>query len=296
MKRVVALVACHNRKDRTVGCFESYFAQEADGIDVSAVLVDDGSTDGTSEVVRERFPRVTIVPSDGSLYWARAMALAEACATGAGPEFLLWLNDDVVLYRSALRTLLATAGAAGEACVVAGYTVDPTTRRPSYGGADRVDWHPLRFRLTTPADGRAVATDTFNGNVVLVPRRVYQALGGIDGGFEHAFADFDYGLRARKLGFEVVVAGAPVGECRRNTHAPWRDASLSLVDRFRLLLGPKGVPIGSSARYLRRHGGRLWPIYFGATYVKATTDHVRTRIRGPRREPLAPAEQSKSDL
>jgi GT2 family glycosyltransferase len=289
MTRVVALLACHNRRDRTLRSLESLFAQEVEGIAVGAVLVDDGSTDGTSDAVRSRFEDIEIVRADGSLYWARAMALAEQHAMAHRPEFLLWLNDDVVLYPSALRTLVATDQADGGARIVAGYTVDPATGVPTYGGASRVDWHPLRFRLVVPAESRATSADTFNGNVVLVPRAISQAVGGIDGRFEHAFADYDYGLRARSLGFEIVVAGAAVGECRRDYEAArWRDSSLPLVARYRLMLGRKGVPIASSARYLRRHGGALWPVYVVATYAKVAVDHIRARLaRGNRRADTA---------
>ena len=191
MTRVVALIACHNRRDNTVACLESLFADELDGLEVSAVLVDDGSTDGTSDAVRSRFRDVEIVPSDGSLYWARSMALAEKCAAAHSPEYLLWLNDDVVLYETALATLLSAAADHGAARIVVGYTLDPASGVPSYGGANRVDWHPLRFRLVTPVAGESTSSDTFNGNVVLVPKEVYEAVGGIDGSFEHAFADFD---------------------------------------------------------------------------------------------------------
>jgi GT2 family glycosyltransferase len=283
MTRVIALLACHNRRDRTIRSLESLFAQKIDGVEVSAVLVDDGSSDGTSTEVRSRFEDVEIVQGDGSLFWARAMALAEERAIQQHPEFLLWLNDDVVLAPNALETLIDTSDV-DDPHVVAGYLLDLDTDEPSYGGADRVDWHPMRFRMVIPTNGEPVACDTFNGNVVLVPRVVYEAVGGIDGRFEHAFADYDYGLRARSHGFEIVVPGTPVGRCRREYGpARWRDSSLPLVTRYRLMLGRKGVPISSSARYLRRHGGFLWPLYIVATYAKVAADHVHARIVRPRR-------------
>jgi GT2 family glycosyltransferase len=278
MTRVVALLACHNRRDRTVRCLESLFAQEVEGVELGAVLVDDGSTDGTSDAIRSRFEGVEIIRGDGSLYWARSMALAEKHAAAQRPEFLLWLNDDVVLYPDAVRTLVAAEDAVRDPRIVAGYTVDPMTGVPNYGGASRVDWHPLRFRLVIPTDARPMSSDTFNGNVVLVPRAISQAVGGIDGHFAHAFADLDYGLRARALGFEVVVAGPAVGECRREFGpARWRDASLPLLARYRLMLSRKGVPISSSSRYMRRHGNKLWPVYVAATYAKVAADHVHAR-------------------
>ena len=279
MSHFVALLASHNRRDRTIACLTSLFDQDLPGHQIEAVLVDDGSNDGTADAARMMSSQVEVIHGDGSLYWARAMALAEQRAITRGPDYLLWLNDDVVLHRHAVKTLLAARHMSTDAGVVVGAVVDPESGALTYGGVRRVDWHPMRYALVVPENGEPQSCTTFNGNVVLVPRPVYRAVGGIDGRFEHAYADFDYGLRARALGFELSVTGAPVGTCSKGPKVPWTDPALSLVDRYRLLLDRKGVPLGSSARYLRRHGGRLWPIYFAATYVKVGVEHVRARIR-----------------
>ena len=85
--RITALLAAHNRRPKTLACLSSYFAQEVpDDVTLSAVLVDDGSTDGTADAVRERFPRAEVIVESGDLFWAAAMAIAErrALAAAAG--------------------------------------------------------------------------------------------------------------------------------------------------------------------------------------------------------------------
>lgn len=277
MSRVIALVASHNRRDRTLACLRSLLGQEMADHDIEAILVDDGSVDGTEDAARALSDRVEVIRGGGELYWAGAMALAERHAKARRPDYLLWLNDDVVLYDTAVTTLMAARDMTEDRRIVVGSVVDPETGTPTYGGADRVDWHPMRFRLVAPTGGAPRPATTFNGNVALVPRPVYSSVGGIDGHFAHAYADFDYGLRARSLGFQSVVAGSAVGTCGRDPAARWRDPSLPLATRYRLMLDRKGVPTGSYARYLRRHGGPLWPLYFLGTYVKLAVDHVRAR-------------------
>ena len=226
MSHVIALIACHNRRDRTVACLRSLFAQEASGHELEAILVDDGSSDGTADAARAISDKVEVVRADGSLYWAGAMALAERHAKTREPDYVLWLNDDVVLYPSALVTLLEARDVSAERRIVVGAVVDPETGVPTYGGADRVDWHPMRFRLVAPDRGIPRSTTTFNGNVALVPRPVYLDVGGIDGSFAHAYADFDYGLRARALGIESVVARSAVGTCSRQPGPVWDEPAL----------------------------------------------------------------------
>ena len=133
----------------------------------------------------------------------------------------------------------------------------------------------MRYRLVAPTNGKSQAVDTFNGNVALVARAVYDELGEIDGAFSHAQADFDYGLRAKKAGIAVVVSGRPVGICPY--HSPqgsWRDVALPATERLRLAIGRKGIPPRSTARFLRRHGGRYWIVLWAATYAKLAASLV----------------------
>ena len=140
-------------------------------------------------------------------------------------------------------------------------------------------WHPLRTRLVEPSN-RPLEAHTFNGNAVLVPRLVYESVGSIDGSFSHGQADFDYGLRAREAGFRVVVAAGTVGTCSRGTQTgTFDDTTLSFRRRWQLIQSRKGLPMRSHARYLRRHGGLVWPLFWAAPYVKLTLSAILTAPR-----------------
>ena len=267
---VTAILTCHNRRDETLRCLASYFAQiHKAGTRLRAVLVDDGSTDGTAEAVLRSFPNVEVVTGDGTLYWAAAMALAERIASRQDPDYLLWLNDDVVLDPKALKTLTGTAEAEARPCIAVGALRDPDAGTLTYSGIRRRGRHPLRVDRVPPGE-QPVAVETFNGNVVLVPRDVRSEIGPLDGAFVHGAADFDFGLRATKAGVVNLVAPGTVGTCSRNTTArPWHDGSAPRRERLRLLLGPKGLPPRARGRFLRRHGGAAWPVFWLVSYVRA---------------------------
>jgi GT2 family glycosyltransferase len=279
------LLACHNRRGLTLRCLRAFFSQDFRGNapELEAVVVDDGSSDGTGDAVASEFPAASVIAGDGTLFWARGMQVAESRAIASAPEFLLWLNDDVTLDATALDRLLVTADAFRDAIVV-GPLVDPETSAVTYSGVVRSWWHPLRTRLVEPSDSPLEA-DTCNGNLVLVPRAVSRRVGSIDGDFSHGQADFDYGLRVRKAGFRVVVAPGTYGVCRRGQSlGTFADATLPLRRRWQLVQSPTGLPMRSHARYLRRHGGPLWPVFWAAPYVKlilsaAMTMPARRRAR-----------------
>jgi GT2 family glycosyltransferase len=267
--RIVAILTSHNRRIKTLACLRSYFDQALPTpTSLEAVLVDDGSTDGTAEAVQALGAPVTIVCGAGDLYWARGMARAEKDALRRAPDYLLWLNDDVALDRDAVARLLDVAKTDDSPCVVVGAVRDPFTGETTYSGLRRRDYHPLRYERVEPAD-QPQTVETFHGNVVLVPIAVAVSIGGIDGKFAHGAADYDYGLRATKAGVINLLAPETVGTCSSDSpHQPWLDPSLPFRERLRFLLGPKGLPPKSFARYLRRHGGRAWLVFWLALYVK----------------------------
>lgn len=284
--RVTAVLACHNRRARTLECLASYYAQETTTpATLSAVLVDDGSSDGTAVAVREWFPATNVIEGDGNLFWARAMALAEQVALSQeDPDYLLWLNDDVVLDQSALSRLVATAGRNSEACIAVGALRDPVTKEIAYSGVRRRGLHPLRMDLVTPAD-EPIEVETFNGNVVLVPRSAATRIGPIDGALVHAAADFDYGLRAREAGVSNLLAPGTVGDCALNPAGePWLDPNATTRQRFGIMVGPKGLPPRARARYLMRHGGPIWFLFWLSSYIRAVPSIVRSArsTRSPR--------------
>jgi GT2 family glycosyltransferase len=263
MPQVIAAIACHNRRDVTLSCLASLRDQVLPPhYNLSTVLVDDGSSDGTAEAVRLQHPDVTVIPVDGSHYWAGAMALAERQALQDGADFILWLNDDVRLKSSAVASLLAVSMLGGGAIAV-GALSDPETGLASYGGQRRTSaWHPLRLQPVLP-HGNVQPCDTFQGNCVLVPVESCRRLMGIDPLFDgvQGMADTDYGLRARRLDIPLLLTPDFVGICAPNRALPpWRDGRLDFRARVKALFGPRGLPLRPWTHFIARHAGAIWPL------------------------------------
>ena len=263
--RVAVLMACHNRREQTAACLTRLRQQDLPlDIRLELFLTDDGCVDGTVDEARAIWPEATIIHGDGTLYWAASMALAERAAMCGVPDFLLWLNDDTVLHPNAVRSLLDVSSHHREAIIV-GAVSGRDGDSPTYGGRVRVDAHPQRFRLL-PSSDDVQRADTFNGNVVLIPRAARIRVGPLDGLFAHACADDDYGLRATGLSVPILQAPGLVGICPHNPPSPalpggpWR--------RWRALQQPKALPWKSQARYLRRHAGWRWPLWLVGGQVR----------------------------
>lgn len=273
--RLAVLMACHNRAAQTVRCIEALKSQEEPGTSVDVYVVDDGSSDGTTEAILRALPRARVLRGDGHLYWSGAMRLAFQHAMREGYDFYLWLNDDTLLDRDALKRLLTTyrqlVVASNGALIVVGSTRDGDTGKFTYGG-----WRVRARRFgarswarIVPDMQQPIACDTMNGNCVLIPAAAVEKVGNIDAVFRQGLGDIDYGLRARQEGCHLMVGAGYFGTCAHNeSKGSWFDPALPRTARWRNLLGPKGLPIRAWWVFSRRHKGPLWLLSWLAPYVR----------------------------
>lgn len=280
-ERLVALLACYNRREQTLACLASFAAQRDVDVEVEVVLLDDASPDGTAAAVAAAFPDVRLLAGTGGLYWNGGMREAFSAALADDPDLYLWLNDDVVLDPGALRTLLDTRVAllarGQDAAIVAGAVRAPGSNQVTYGGLERRDpRRPLRFDLVAPR-GEPFEIATMHGNCVLLPRSVARAVGNLDPAYSHAMGDYDYGLRARAAGCSVWLAPGTVGTCPPNPGL--QPDGRPLRDQLRSLVGVKGLPPADWRAFSRRWAGPAWPLYWASPYLRRGLGMAAARLR-----------------
>lgn len=260
--KVAILLTVFNRREKTLKCLDICYRQidamKSEGIyDFHIYMVDDGSSDGTSDAVRESFPQTSIIRGNGGLYWNQGMRLAWDTAVLQSPDFYIWINDDTFLEQNALGTLMETSNFLKHKAIVVG-TAEDSEGMLSYGGRTRYG------KLVTPDPTIPVPCWTFNGNLVLIPAYVYRILGNLDEHYQHSFGDFDYGARAAAANIVRVVAPGVLCKCSRDTGVPkWRDRNYPLRNRIASLHSPKGRPPKEQFRYDVRSRGFLFALIHG---------------------------------
>jgi GT2 family glycosyltransferase len=272
---VAVLMTCHNRRETTLKCLKYVFEQSSQ---VTIYLVDDGSTDGTSDAVNQSYPEVNIIPGNGSLFWVGGMYLAFSEALNVGHDYYLWLNDDTLLEPHALTHLLSVhrqLEQQGQAdSIVVGSTQDARTGKSTYGGAVQTrSWYSNKFEFVEPS-AEIQPCDTFFGNCVLISNSVAQAVGNVDRAFIHTLGDLDYGLRARRLGYSSWVAPGYIATCSRNAvTGSWADLNLSVWQRFQKVTQIKGFPLRPWTVFTMRHSGVFWFLYWFLPYIRAVVGY-----------------------
>jgi GT2 family glycosyltransferase len=224
---------------------------------------------------------VKIIDGNGSLYWGGGMRLAMQEAQNDSFDYMLWLNDDVVLVPDALKLLSkAIADVAEEFAdkrfILVGPTKSSVTGQTTYSGYKRTSrWHPARYRRIEPVPGNLTECDTFNGNIVLVSSEAYKILGPIDSAFPHQIGDTDYGYRARNKGIRALLVGKHLGVCESNPPRA-RLRGNSFGERLKAISSPLEFPMVPWLVFLIRHGGALGFGIFLAMALKRYRDVFRT--------------------
>jgi len=206
-----------------------------DNIQTEVFLVDDGSSDGTSLSVKEHFPKVKLISGDGTLYWNRGMYLAwETASRTQIFDYYLWLNDDVKLYSNAITEIMSSSEEFEDQAIICSFlTSENDNTKTTYGG--------IKNNVKLSPNGKLQEVELMNGNVVLIPRFVFEKVGNLDPIFPHAIGDYDYGLRAKKKGINIVSTRKYVGVCENNPQLPkWCLSEFPFSERLKVLYSPLG--------------------------------------------------------
>ncbi len=242
MKKIAILITCYNRSQITLNCLTNLFQQFGLGTqyEISVFLVDDGSTDGTANLVKLNFPQVIIIKGNGNLYWNRGMHVAWKNAVEYHIDFdgYLWLNDDTYLLNDGLTKMLNAASETAFNSIICGSIQSPVDETIlTYGGCKLIN---NKFAINYPNNELQIA-DIINGNCVFVPHNVFNKIGNLDWTFRHAIGDNEYSLRARKKQIQSFSTGQFVGICSKNDHLPiWCMPEVKLLNRLKNLYSPLG--------------------------------------------------------
>ena len=264
--RIAALLTCFNRKDKTLACLDRVYNQDIiDKLSLEIFLVDDGSEDGTSKAVKDKFPDVNVIPGTGDLFWGGGMRLAFNEAMKEDVDYYWWLNDDSMIFPTALKTMLGVFNSVGNRPgIVVGSMRDERSGVITYGGRKKTTrFLSVTFKKVLPGN-QPLECDAVNGNCVLISAEVVRSVGNISKEFTHGIGDFDYSLRAKKLGFSCWVSPGYAGTCSLNpAKGSYLDKNLSKKERIEKMNLPTRLPPPKEWMvYTRRHFGWRWPIYW----------------------------------
>ena len=199
---IYIIIPVHNRKPLTLGCLKN-LKTNGDLQKYHVIVVDDGSSDRTSDEVAEYYPEVTILKGDGNLWWTGAIALGMKYAYEQGAQYFIWLNDDCQLSDRTIENLVDFASE-HQNVIVGCQGIESENPNAIVFGGKLKTWQGYRF--IRPPVNTVASCDLLSGNIVCIPRSVVDQIGYPDSSFTpHYGGDALYLILAKKAGFSIYV-------------------------------------------------------------------------------------------
>jgi len=192
--------------------------REQDRLQCEIIVVDNASTDGSPDMVRQRFPAVTLIASDSNLGFARANNAGVALSNG---RYILLLNPDAEVIGDALLTMTAymdshaDVGALGPRLLFPNGQVQSSRRRfPTLATAflestvlqqcfprNRI---LQRYYVLDRGDDEEQDVDWVIGACLFIRRQAWEQVGPLDESFFMYSEELEWCRRLKTAGWRVV--------------------------------------------------------------------------------------------
>jgi GT2 family glycosyltransferase len=210
---IAVVVLTLNQRQQTLRCLEHLLAQRCENLDFTVLVWDNGSTDGTSEAIRQAYPQVRLFGSSENLGVAGGRNAAAATAMSQlAPKLLLFLDNDMLVAPGFVAGLAKPffadpAGAIGQ--TQAKLRLADAPELLNDGGGCRLQlWlgrtRPVGFGQTDSGQFDRPTPCVSCGGAMMVRADLFARLQGFDEAFNpFGPEDLDFSLRLQHAGFEA---------------------------------------------------------------------------------------------
>lgn len=200
---VAIIILNWNGKEDTIECLESLKLITYPEYEI--LLVDNGSTDGSVECFRERFPELEIIENKVNLGFAEGNNVGIRRAMEKRVDYVLLLNNDTIVDREFLGELVEIAKSDPMIGIVGPviYSYDEPGKIQQFGGEFKLNQCRVIYNTEiSPCTGLSF----ISGCTVLIPSRIIKEVGIIDPKFFAYYEDADYCVRVLNKKYKLALA------------------------------------------------------------------------------------------
>jgi GT2 family glycosyltransferase len=195
--RILVLLPVHNRQATTALFIRCLLAQSY--ANWHLLLIDDGSTDGTADMVRRDVPRLSVLRGDGNWWWGGALHQGYLWLTRHdehSDDLVLIINDDTEFasdfLERAVRVMQPRSLLLAQLYSQAGELVETGVRW---------DWRTFNWKGVKETDG----LNCFSTRGLFLWARDFREIGGFHPVLlPHYMSDYEFTMRARGKGFPLI--------------------------------------------------------------------------------------------
>jgi GT2 family glycosyltransferase len=211
---IYILIPVFNKIEKTVKCLDSIYSQNNE--DVQVIIVDDGSTDNSRQVIRDNHPDTIILNGTGSLFWTGSVHLGVSyiLSIGNSQDWILLMNNDVQLTPGSIDGLVSFSESKGRNAIVNALSIDLKDRDMIIKSGTNIKSHILNITshvyqgnsISKLTSFDAVEVDLLTARCLLHPIEVFWSVGNYNAVlFPHYGGDDEFTARAKRSGYRLYV-------------------------------------------------------------------------------------------
>jgi GT2 family glycosyltransferase len=206
-----AVVLSWNGREDTLSCLQALRAVEH--VPLQIVCVDNGSSDGSQQAVRERFPEVCLIEAGVNLGYAGGNNLGIRHALEHGARWVILVNNDASVAADVVDGFEHALRARPRAGILAGKVFFADRPETIWFAGQRVgerlgySGRPRGYgRADGPRYSHVATTGRAVGALMAISREAIDAVGLLAEDLFAYVEDVDWALRVRSAGMEIVFA------------------------------------------------------------------------------------------
>lgn len=165
---------------------------------IEIIVTDDGSTDGTADYIKSKWPKVKVlrfIKNRGS-----APALNNSAKAAHG-KFILATNDDVIFENNSFSALIECWNSKEKVGIVTGKMIGPSGKLaiPGFRINHYLGYHPYDLKH----QNKIRETDWAVGACLLIKNDLLKKLGYFDPGYIFCGEEYDLSFQIKRLGFKI---------------------------------------------------------------------------------------------
>ncbi|MCX6113186.1 MAG: glycosyltransferase family 2 protein [Proteobacteria bacterium] len=206
--KVVIIILNWNGKDDTIECLESLKHITYPNYEI--LLVDNGSTDGSINLIMEKFAKINMLESKKNLGFAEGNNEGIINARKIGFDYILLLNNDTIVDPSFLTEMVKIGESDDKTGIIGAvnyYYNEP--ERVWFCGGKFNFWNGKAYRVGVTKDDKVRQdkideADYVAGSCFLIKKIVMDKIGVLDKEYFAYWEEADYCVRSQKAGFRVL--------------------------------------------------------------------------------------------
>lgn len=216
LPKIYVVLPVHNRLAFTKTCLSSFEKQTYKNFIV--VIVDDGSTDGTTEHIKKKYPNWKIIKGNGKWWWTKSVykGVEYALKNSKKGDFVLTMNNDCVFDKNYIKKIVEDS-MNNKRSIVGSLILDVDNPKKVVDAGVRINWEKAITYGVASAISSEVGfytkrktikdIDTLPGKGTLIPVEIFEKTGNFNyKRLPHYIADYEFFCRAKFHGANLIVS------------------------------------------------------------------------------------------